>query len=135
MDHKEEIANAIINSKNATFMVRKLAVDYKTVDGTDMNHDSFIFGPKISVDDDVAAVNEVLAEHAKKGERVSCITEVDLLDNTPLGCLYLAYEALLEIWNDLGVKPPDDIKANLDSAGIHPVNYENLINQIGGDPK
>lgn len=135
MNSFEEIVSAVLNGANTPFMVRKLVVDYKAADGTDMNHDSFVFGLKTLSDNDATVVDEVLAEHAQKGERVSCIMEIDPVDNTAIGCLYLNGEALLKLWNDLGIKPPDDVKANLDSAGIHPVNYESLINQIGGDPQ
>ena len=127
MNEMEKIINAVLGGQGKPFGFRKFVVDYKTTDGRDMNRDSWAIGPRWVTDDDAAIVRRIMAEHAKNGERVTCIGEVDPLEGTALACLYLDREEMFAYWKELGIKPPTDLKAALEHAGIRPVNYEDLV--------
>lgn len=103
---------------------RRMIVDYKNSKGEDYNEE--LIGWHIEGVTDEALVEQVRADLKRRGYEVTAILE--LCENEKGNVLYLAPVALQEVAAQNGLAMPEDISARLEAAGIHPVNWEELVN-------
>ena len=74
---------------------------------------------------DADLVENVRESLVQQGYTLSALWE--LLDNGGANALYLMPGYLEESIKDLGMPVPEDMAANMVSAGIHPVNWEEFV--------
>lgn len=128
-----QFMDLVLGDYGGRISVRKFCVDYKTAGGIDRNKVIMCAEPRNKPTDDATLVDKITSEVAKgpgdEGGRVTCIGEVDPLTGEALACLFIDREEMFESLKELGIAPPSPskLKANMDKAGVHPVNYEDLI--------
>lgn len=101
----------------------RLILDFKDADGQDKNTDVTVISPYRTTDESV--VERIKQDIAKQGGKLSALAEV--MDNGSIRSLYLAPGYLEEYLTEKGLPFPLDMKANFDKAGLHPVNYDELV--------
>lgn len=101
--------------------LRRLIVDYKNSSGRDYNQDILILCPPEGTDEKlVDAIRESLSG---QGFTLTSLAEVA---GNGVKVLYIAPGYLEEVIKELGLPVPEDMAKNMTSAGIHPVNWEEL---------
>ena len=101
----------------------RLILDFKNADGQDKNTDVMVISPYRTTDETIVA--HIKQNIAKQGGKLSALAEV--MDNGSIRSLYLAPGYLEECLIEKGLPIPSDLKANFDKAGLHPVNYDELV--------
>ena len=101
----------------------RLILDFKDADGQDKNTDVMVISPYRTTDATIVA--HIKHDIAKQGGKLSALAEV--IDNGSIRSLYLAPGYLEECLTEKGLPIPSDLKANFDKAGLHPVNYDELV--------
>ena len=97
---------------------RHLVVDYKGEGGMDYNQEVLVLHPN-------GATDESLVQSIK--EQLPGLTAIaELLHDGKWSALYIAPGYLEEYAAEIGLTLPPNIGETLDSAGIHPVNLEEL---------
>ena len=104
--------------------VRRLIADYKDKDGVDL-HQSLVTLHDRQVTDE-ALVESVRENLAAGGYTLTALLEI-LEDGAPRA-IYLGRGYLEEYLKELGLPVPKDMAAAMAAAGVHPVNWEELVN-------
>ena len=106
--------------------LRLISVDYKDRNGTDCRQDSAALqNPKTTDEQLVELVRE---RYTSMGCGVSAISELILEKDRAIGrCLYAKPGFLEESMTAAGLPIPEDMIANSDAAGFHPVNWDELV--------
>lgn len=99
---------------------RKLMVDYKAPDGQDWHQELVtLHHPGAG---DAALVESIRESLAERGCQLTAVVESGRI-------LYMAPGYLEECAEEMGLTLPDDIAAALANAGVHPVNWEELVHE------
>lgn len=101
----------------------RLILDFKDADGQDKNTDVMVVSPYRTTDESV--VEHIKHDIANQGGKLSALAEV--MDDGATRLLYLAPGYLEECLTEKGLPIPLNVKANFDKAGLHPVNYDELV--------
>lgn len=97
---------------------RHLTVDYKDKTGMDFHQEVLVLHPN-------GATNESLVQSIK--EQLPGLTAIaELLHDGKWSALYIAPGYLEECAAEIGLTLPPNIGETLETAGIHPVNLEEL---------
>lgn len=105
--------------------VRRLVADYKDKDGVDLHQELVtMHDPKTTDDPLVDSVRESLEG---RGCILTALAEV--LEDGSGKALYLAPGYMEEAIRELGLPVPQDMAAAMTAAGIHPVNWEELVHE------
>lgn len=102
--------------------LRRLTVDYKDSRGADYNHDLLLLCPPEGTDKKL--VTNIKGSLSSQGFTLTSLAEVA---GDGVNVLYLHPKYLQESIEELGLPVPKDIAANMVSAGIHPVNWEEFV--------
>ena len=106
-----------------TLKKRQLIVDYKDSHGRDINQDLITWhSPRAT---DSALVETVRCNLAQSGCTLTAIGE--FLEDGSTKVLYMAPGYLEEAIRERGLKVPENMPAAMNAAGIHPVNWEELV--------
>ena len=102
---------------------RRLIVDYKDSSGQDINQDLTVWhSPQAA---DKSLVESVRGDLARSGYTLTSLGE--LLEDGGARVLYLAPGYLDEAIREMGLKVPEDMTSAMRRAGVHPVNWEELV--------
>lgn len=102
---------------------RRLIVDYKDSKGEDYHEE--LIGWHIQGTTDESLVEQVRADLKRRGYEVTAILE--LCEDGRGNVLYLTLGTLREVAAQNELTMPEDLSARLEAAGIHPVNWEELV--------
>lgn len=102
--------------------LRRLIVDYKDSGGADYNHDLLLLCPP--EDTDKKLVEDIRNSLSGQGFTLTSLAEVA---GDSARVLYLHPRYLREAIEEQGMPVPEDMAANMASAGIHPVNWEEFV--------
>lgn len=106
---------------------RRLIADYKDKDGTDLHQELVAWHDQRAADETlVQSIRDALAG---SGCRLTALAEY--MEDGTGRALYLAPGYLEEFAAEMGLTMPEDVAAALTAAGVHPVNWEELVE---GDP-
>ncbi|MBR1566752.1 MAG: hypothetical protein IJ649_08310 [Oscillospiraceae bacterium] len=104
---------------------RRFMIDYKDAHGRDMNMDVLAAIPRDMTDAQTVKIFQ--QQYDRGGGKLSAVCEV--LPDGSGNCLYFALEALKESIAELGLPIPRDLRAHMDAAGLHPINYDELVKE------
>lgn len=105
---------------------RLLSIDYKDQNGVDCSQDIAVGAPQDVSDERL--VNGIRGQYAVVGFSVSAITEVIVSDDgTAHRALYIKPGFLEECIMEVGSTVPQDMAPALEAMGIHPVNWDELV--------
>ena len=104
--------------------VRRLIADYKDKDGVDLHQDLVVCHYRGVTD--ASLVESVRENLAAGGYTLTSLGE--LLEDSSARALYLGRGYLEEYLKELGLPVPEDMAAAMAAAGVHPVNWEELVN-------
>ena len=103
--------------------MRRLLLDFKDGHGQDRNMDTIVWhNPKTT---DETVVKALQMQISSDGGRLSAVSEV--LEDGTACCLYCAPGFLEESMMEKGYPVPADMKAAMEAAGFHPINWEELV--------
>lgn len=102
---------------------RRLLADYKDPSGQDFHQELVTLHPPGETDE--ALVESIREALAAQGYALTALLEIP--EDTPPRALYLGRGYLMEYLDELGLPVPADMEAALKTAGIHPVNWEELV--------
>lgn len=102
--------------------LRRLVVDYKDSGGADYNHDLLLLCPPEGTDKKL--VEDIRDSLSSQGFTLTSLAEVA---GDGVKVLYLHPLYLRESIKELGMPVPPNMAANMASAGIHPVNWEEFV--------
>lgn len=105
---------------------RRLVADYKDGTGRDFHQEFVVWHDRNAVD--AALVESIQNEFARIGCKLTALAEF------PEGgrgrVLYMATGYLEEFATEMGLTMPEDMAATLNAAGVHPVNWEELVHGV-----
>lgn len=105
---------------------RLLSIDYKDCHGTDFSQD-IAAGQNPGMTDG-QMVELIREQYANQGFTVSAITEItETASGIIPRALYIRPGFIEEGFEEQGFPVPEDLSAALSYAGIHPVNWEELV--------
>ena len=102
---------------------RRLIADYKDSSGQDINQDLTVWHRQGA--SDKSLVEAVRGDLAQSGYTLTALGE--LLEDGGAKVLYLASGYLEEAIREMGLKVPEDMTSAMRRAGVHPVNWEELV--------
>lgn len=102
--------------------LRRLVVDYKDGSGADYNHDLLLLCPPEGTDKKL--VEDIRDSLSGQGFTLTSLAE---MAGDGVKVLYLHPQYLRESIEEQGMPVPEDMAANMASAGIHPVNWEEFV--------
>lgn len=102
---------------------RRLLLDFKDGSGQDRNTDTIAWHNRNTADE--AVIEMLKTQIASEGGTLSAVTE--LLENEKVCCLYCVPGFIEESIHEWGIPVPNDMKAAMENAGFHPINWDELV--------